>query len=382
MPQTQDYNQLASPFVILEQTGDERLLTLRGRALPYRPFTLSGSQRNTVEWYPGNPVGVLQVYGAKEETTTINGQWKDVFLGLGDSAMPNNKPYADVESSSRVDTLLTAMDLAELVDDIRRKGQVVVVTWLNQYRYGVLSRFTQKWHTGHDLEWEIEFTWVSQDNVNTLKQIPFTNSVASSDMADVPNQVFAITDQIIPASESFSTAFDPSAQDIVDEIDNATANVVGLANDLADAVLQVSQYATTTSDAQRRLSGVLDTMKINASEVREAYQNADGVRLNLGGSFGETLADRSTMRQQAGIADSAAVVAAAQQKTMITALTAQVLAVFQARDGDDLRKISQIYYGTPDDWQSLMVYNDLDDDQLSAGQIIIVPTIPVAAVST
>ena len=59
-------NDLVSFFQVEELTGDKRVLRLSGRALPYRPFELSGTQRHSVEWYPGSPIGTLQVYGAKE----------------------------------------------------------------------------------------------------------------------------------------------------------------------------------------------------------------------------------------------------------------------------------------------------------------------------
>ena len=155
-----------------------------------------------------------------------------------------------------------------------------------------------------------------------------------------------------------------------------------LVGDLSDSVSQITQYATTSGDAQRRIVGVLDGIKIQAATTRNLYGSAaDGARLNLGGGFGDVLADRSTIRQQAAVVDSAAVLAAQQQKQLIVSLTARVLAVFQARDGDDLRKVSRIYYGTPDDWQSLMLYNGLDDDELSAGQIIIVPASPALVAS-
>jgi len=50
--------------------------------------------------------------------------------------------------------------------------------------------------------------------------------------------------------------------------------------------------------------------------------------------------------------------------------------VFQARDGMDLRTVSTQFYGTPDEWQSLMVFNNLLSSGLVAGQVIFVPANP------
>ena len=59
---------------------DLHVLNLTRRALPYRPFTLKGSQRNEITWYPGNPIGSLQVLGPTESDTSVSGVWKDVFI--------------------------------------------------------------------------------------------------------------------------------------------------------------------------------------------------------------------------------------------------------------------------------------------------------------
>lgn len=374
MPISSDFNELVPSFVIEERSGDARQVILTGRALPYRPLSLSGSQRNTVEWYPGNPIGVLQVYGAKEEPTTVNGYWKDVFLGSANYALVDGFPVA------------TARDLANTVDDIRRKGQEVKVTWLNHVRFGVLSKFTQKWYNGHDLEWEIEFTWIAQEDV-TLSQIPFTNSVATVDLADAPSQIKAITDQTKDASEGFLgaigstitsltdtiTTFTQNFQDVIDGINEKTDEVGGLVTDLFDAVAQLTQFSTAPQDVQKRVAGVLDGIKLESDDQRDMFQDADGTRLNYGGTFGGVLADRATLREQADLSNQTAVLAAAQQKRILASVKSQVLAVFQAREGDDLRRVSQFYYGTPDGWRSLMLYNDLRTDVLVAGQTVIVP---------
>lgn len=371
MPSTDDFDALASTLIIAEQTGDERLLTLRGRALPYRPFMFDGTQRMSDQWYGGNPVGVVQVYGSKEEPSTMTGWWKDVFLGEGDNA--GHKPYAEVESSTRVDTLLSAKDLAELIDDIRVKGQLLQLTWFHLIRYGFIERFTQKWHTAHDLEYEVHFKWIGRDQAS-IKTVPFTNPTASNDLADAPNQISTYTDQLQPAATNFSTAFGPSAQESVIDVDDQTATVQSLSVDLANSVVQVAQSATTTSDAQRRVSGVLDGVKIESQTLRDMFAlELDGARLNLGGTFADVIADRSNMRAQADIANSAATLAAAQQKKILANVQSNVVAVFQARQGDDLRKVSTIYTGTPDNWRGIMLYNSLDDDKLTAGQVVFVP---------
>jgi hypothetical protein len=367
VPTSAGFDTLASSFTLVELTGDKRTLQLTGRALPYKPYTLSGSQRNSIEWYNGNPVGVLQVYGAKEKETQISGMWKDMFLGETDHA-----PYASVNGSP----LTTTIDLAELVDDIRRKGQEIKVTWLNHVRFGVLSDFTQKWQTGHDMEYEIEFAWTRVDDA-TLSQVPFTNTVASADLADAPNQMLAVVDQFDDASTSFANGFDPSAQVAVNAVDELSAEVADQTDELSDAVSQVTYTAYSTGQTASRISGIFDGIKLTASDMRDDLQDVvDGARLDIGGAFGGVLADRLQARQQADYADQAATLAASNQKKILSTMNSNNISVFVARDGDDLRRVSLTYYGTSDDWRALMLYNNLEDDALAAGQIILVPSNP------
>jgi hypothetical protein len=379
VPDISDYNQLATSFTITERTGDKRSVVLTGRALPYRPLTLSGSQRNTVEWYPGNPIGVAQIYGAKEEPTTINGMWKDIFLGEG-----NHNPYATVNGAP----MLTVIDLAEEIDDIRRKGQEIVVTWLNHTRYGILSKFTQKWHNGHDMEYELEFTWIAQEDISLNTDVPFSPDTYV-DLSTVPDQVQDLIDQFNAPSprlidlgitqggaiNGFATGFDEEDDgDVVDEINALVVSIQAQSDTLNDTVSSVANTVTAPADSLRLIAGTLDALKLNAQSTRDMLEEqADGARLNIGGTFGDVLSDRAASRGSADNMSQIQVLAASQEGQVLSQIQSQVLAVFQARQGDSLRKVSLIYYGTSDNWQSLMLYNQLRDEALVAGQVVIVP---------
>jgi hypothetical protein len=170
-------------FTIRELTGSKRTLRLTSRALPYRPFELSGSQRHDITWYPGSPIGTLQNLGSKEEETTIRGYWKDRFIAA--SANPDNPSTAFAQVSDQLGDQPVSLvtDLAALVDDMRRQGQVVQVTWLQQSRRGLLSKFMQRWNTNEDVEWEITFVWTSQGDEQDQD---FSDLSAQADLSDVP----------------------------------------------------------------------------------------------------------------------------------------------------------------------------------------------------
>ena len=178
----------ASAFTIQEITGDQREFRFTGRALPYRPFTISGTQRHDLTWYAGSPEGTLQILGAKEEDTSINGWWKDRFLMPIDAMAVDTRIEAGLASSTAQaagqngelgaqingQPVENVRGLAEAVDDMRRKGQLVEVTWMSIVRRGIIKSFRQTWHTAQDLEWELQFAWVNQGS--DLAELPVVDS--------------------------------------------------------------------------------------------------------------------------------------------------------------------------------------------------------------
>lgn len=409
----------ASSFVIKELTGDQRTLTLRTRALPYRPFTLEGSQRNSIDWYPGSPIGTLQVYGAKEDPTTINGEWKDIFLGgipVGSapavvSSANSTGPLiptdagdgtVDLIGTDRQAVLATARDLVQLVDDIRRKGQEIEVTWLDQIRRGIIERFSVRWSTGHDCAWDISFVWISQGESlrDTKLQVP------GNDLGDLPNMIQSELDkadatQLLTDFTGFGSQFTAQGPDlfvggfsqagsrltdISQDIAAVTANIQDFTDSLTDAIVQAAQAITGPNDAVRRVSGILDGIKLEAEGLIDLVSNeADGAILDSGAvnrvaavvlSFGQLIRARGQVREQAEAGAAIRNLAASQQLKIINSVTSTVISVFQSRADQDLRQVSQQFYGTPDEWRSLMVYNGLLSSGLIAGQVIFVPAQP------
>ena len=174
-------------FVITELTGEKRTITMKGRGLPKRPFTLSGSMRTDLSWYAGSPEGTLQIMGASLDPTTISGKWSDKFLSIFSEEEDVQAAFGTDHiagqpvrfENDRQDTAAPVTisgggvgegapagfdsvgELANKIDEIRRQGQILEVKWGRQLRRGILQKFTQNWHTTQDLEWEMVFQWMS-----------------------------------------------------------------------------------------------------------------------------------------------------------------------------------------------------------------------------
>jgi hypothetical protein len=370
-------NALATTFQIKERTGDKRTLALRGRALPYRPFELSGTQRHSVEWYPGSPIGTLQVYGAKEEPTTISGAWKDVFLGAPadfDSAAATISSAPSV-SDTELDILVTARELVNLVDDMRRKGQELEVTWLDQIRRGILERFTVRWLTGHDCEWEIAFVWISQGE--SLSDIRMESDV--SDLGDLPNRSQNHVDALSGDSAELVPQSGIRFSDIATDLSESANKLQEMTDELTDAVAQASGAVTEPGESLRRMAGILGGLKLQAEAFVGTVENtADGILLDLGEltSFGHVLAQRGEIRERSRASMDLRNLAAREEQRLLDTIRSEIVRIFQAREDQDLRDVSLSFYDTPEEWRSLMVYNRLSSSQLAAGQVVFVPARP------
>lgn len=383
---------LVTAFVIRELTGDKRTLSLRERALPYRPFSLAGTQRKTIDWYPGCPVGTMQVFGAREEPTTIIGYWKDAFLSSSSGGL---RAAASLESEGEtvVDGMqssvfnntdvITAMGLVQIVDDMRRKGQEIEVTWLNQVRRGIIDRFEARWHTGHDVEWEITFEWVSQgESMGDVKSLDDN----ASDLGDLPNRVQAELDGIIDSTAEIVPNSGDLAAQIFGALDFASAGLATLADQLTDAVVYVGSGLGTPNEALKRAAGILDGIKMSADDIVEIIEDyADAAALDSGAesllnsienTFGEVLAIRGENRERSQAAVRLRSLAAYEQHKLVNRITSTVISVFQAREDQDLREVAQKHYGTSDAWRGLMLYNNLTTSRLRAGQVVFVPAQP------
>lgn len=399
---------IVSTFTVRELTGPKRVLQLRGRALPYRPFELSGEQRNSVDWYPGSPVGTLQVYGAKEGQTTITGAWKDVHLASADFGTApalltstTSEMIDGIEVNGSADDILaTARDIVKAADSIRRTGQEVEVRWLDQVRRGIVERFTAKWQTGHDVDWEMMFTWTSQGE--DLDDVPMHDDTAS-DLSDLPNKVQGELGDIVEnTSDAVPQSGDRGAE-LLSDIDDLSSSLSDLGDNLTDAAQSVAGVVTDPATALRRIAGVLDGIKLQADDLALLFsETVDGAALDsaaddltaslgiVGGlgtgsitnvssptrTFGEVLTIRANNRVRSDACIRLRDLAAREQNALLSRISSTVIASFQAREDQDLREVAQVYYGSSDAWRGLMVYNRLTTSRLRAGQVVFVPAQP------
>lgn len=364
----------ASSLTIRELSGSRRTLEFQGRALPDRSgsFKLDGSVRQTTDWYAGNPRATQQVFGPKEEPSTLTGTWKDRFIRPTDlNGAPVTPEGIATVNGVQVESVVA---LVKLVDDFRRQCQLVEVSWDAFARQGLMTRFTATPIRGNtDWQWEMQFEWQSQSDPD----VPAGFSLPV-DQADTYSQLVQLRDGLSAAAVPPAVALDGGFRSsFVTALSDADAQIGGIgdnASSVADAAVDpitaarrtISHLSAVQADAQ----DVIDS--VDGMTVRSILGLPGGVMdMPLGLALRAELYAanvRASARDLEFMAAGRAALAS-QQAVQDQSLLATVVAV----EGQDLRQLSVQFYGVQDEWGRLADYNGLVGSRLSAGTVVLVP---------
>lgn len=362
-------------FFIRELTGDRREIKLSGRALPYPPYTLEGEHDVELTWYAGNPIATAQPLGARERDTMIRGWWKDRFIGdTVDLVTPGlgneTRQTAEVDGQP----IQTVRDLAELIDDVRRKGQLIEVFWLQTARRGFLQRFTQTWHTARDLEWSIAFRWISQAEEQPLQLV--ARDVDLSDISVSTAARFTELENIAPPAYGapIDVEFFDGINARIDRMRAATLDMADTVNGYVDRVLE-------PIDTARRILGTLQFLSSTADDlILDTNARVDRTRIGIQQldltpdlPFGAVIRAGSANRAMVRAARALRHDSHRSSLRVARSIDPDLITTVFARAGQDLRDISTDHYGTPDEHVRLRRFNNLRTSELVAGQVVLVP---------
>lgn len=357
-----------SAFVIQELTGAKRTLELRGRALPYADFTLEGKTRAEFTWYPGNPTATVQMLGAEEAPTTVSGMWKDRFIRSTDFFGTRAETPAAVAlwNGQQVED---ALALTRAVDQLRLAGQLLRVTWDEQVREGILMRFRQKWKRREDVEWEMEFQWVSRGEPKqpvTFVVLPTVDDLAAR-LRERVNNILDKAKPVFQARDFFMRNLERNLLDIE-----------SAASDVEDAASNVAELLSTPDQVARRVMAAAESVKASAAGIVELVdaqptreiENIEVADQGVGRALYVDAWARD-LRKEARALE----LLTAEEVDRLRALVDDddLLAAFVARADSDLREVAQTYYGDQSEWRRLRKYNRFRSSRLIAGDLVLVP---------
>lgn len=352
-----------STFTIRELTGQRRTVVMQQRGLPYRPFTLKTSQRVSVAWNPGYSIGTGNVMGAMEAPCTINGMWKTKYLGAtaaGGCIEVNGEPVA------------TARAAVTLFDSICREGQEIEVTWDEDVRVGYLKDVESSRLNKHDIEYAMTFEWISRGQAATA--VVLATSVSLSSTANTARsradrfRELAANPPYPPSfglQEKLSVGF-LAIEQATTIIEGAASSVAVLATRPLNAVSSVVSACNSLITTGKDLRDYFDSVVAGATNDAVAIKDQ---------TYGQGLEAAAYLRELRSESQQTLRFAVDTRTAYIQRVENELLGIYEARQGDDLRSVSQMYYQTPFQWQTLAIFNNLVDFVLTPGDIILIPQI-------
>ncbi len=392
-------------FLTLAEEGGITL-ELRDRALPYRPISITGTQRAEFTWYPGSPHATVQMLGPEEGVINLQGYWKDRFI-LGKNAVSVEQPQAEeVALLNPATSSVSVADLVTVVDRMRRSGRTVKFTWDGIVRYGHITSFTQTWHNVHDCEWELEFSVISQTELQVAAltaqavvpaDIAISQTTSAAAMAEL-----AANKPAAAGPPSASLALRPAPLNLPDWLrgDKWRAGLESLgwvqataewlqwgATSYANIATQITSVVEFVPNVVRDTVGVASgivsqvsraTGNTIDSSITEyfAVTTALGVNSQDQVPFGIQLGAKNYTTNVNNIVRSVRTNNAVARYAYTREMQGDVNNVFVAPANMDLRDVSTRFYSTPDNWSALMLYNELPSSRLEAGQEIKIPAKP------
>lgn len=363
-----------TPFSIRELSGDQNNVILKGRCLPYRPLSFEGSMRAEFNWYPGNPIATAQVLGAAEAPTVANGMWKDRFMK---TTLDNGTPILSGQAGSVEFNGLVVADAwnaVRVVDGFRLRGQLVEVAWDEIIRQGLLIRFKHTWHRREDVEWEMEFQWISRGE--PFLPVAFSVSIPIVDMVnsvlsaindlqaavnDIKQSINAIT-SVVSAIDNAVNTIQQAAQQLTNLVNSAVQLALSPVTVAKSAMAAVESIADSATNIIGTIEGIPDRVKRTSPDTSNQADAYESARLFWAAKRQARLLRAQAKRQQQELA--------AQSTQPLP------IATFVARAGQDLRDIAVQYYGSTDGWRRLAQYNNLRGSRLNGGELITVPQLP------
>lgn len=366
--------EVASPFTIREVTGDKRKIQLVGRALPHRPFELDVQQVVNATKLPGFADKTVTVLGAEDMPFKVGGRWCDIFLDtVGEFAAESGQPVNSTNFAPFTlngQAITNVKDATDIVDSFCRFGQELEVTWLHEVRRVILQKFHKGWANRHDVEWDMEFEAIGRgesagspvfitgtslaDSANALRRA----SLAFSDVA-VPS-AFGMKPDLLAQIGALGRSIDDaifSAETAVENVMNAISLPVRAAKALDGICRNVENECKATRD-------------YIFGRVAMDFHDEQAGPLQ---SFTQRMETALWQRNFYSATKELERIAAEQRTQNNQNNENNIMGTYTAKQGDDLRDVSQLFYNTPWEWRRIMKFNQLSTSELQPGQVVLVP---------
>jgi len=371
-------NNAASAFKIREVTGDKREVQLIGRALPYRPFSLATGQRTKLSSLPGFAEKTATTLGAEDDPNgiSLDGYWKDKYLDtIGEFAAETGQA---VNSSNFAPFTLNGMaitnvkDATDFMESFSRFGQELEITWLNKIRRCLLKAFEEHWYNEHDVEWTMKFDVLGRGE--GVGKSLLINGPSLADSSNAINAAYvAFNDVAVPTNFGIKPDLLSSIGSIGRGVEDAMYSMENVIEGAANAI-------SLPVRAAKALDGICRTIETEVGFMGSYIMGRLAMDFHAEHpgplqSFTERLETSLWQRQFYGSGQEFRRIAVDQRTQQKAQNESDIMGVYVARDGDDLRDVAAQFYDDEWEWRRIQQFNGLSSSELHAGQQVKVPRI-------
>jgi hypothetical protein len=326
------------------QTGER--VRLVGNMLPKEKLKYGGSLRMKKEFYSGYSEPSVQVFGPEESDVTINGKFKD-------------KRYnRELKGAS--------LEISQLVDAMRIRGNVVRVVLGEWERYALISKTDFELFKISDIDYSITFSIIG---FNAPKNAVFLQR----------NKVypFAINKELIDAAigfqDTYSSIPDSVPRSIADLLEGAISSV---ASAFAAVTGFIDSIVTTVQDIGKAIERAKGMIKYAQTKILAYKKMVGGFKpfdstQALTGQYNNAKFYSKSLSAAGGL-----LALLARLRAQLSSFTGNLpLGRHLVREGDTLQKISVKFFGTSDNWKKIYDFNGLSSTELATGRLLDIPRI-------
>lgn len=342
-----------------ERTVDQILLV--GTLMPKDSIAFGGSQKILKEYYPGSSEPTVQILGPRED---------DVLLG-GTISL---KKISDLSLYSKGKES-AAVELQQLMDAMRIRGNLVKVTLGEWKRYGFIEsgKFTMR--TMSDIDYELNISVVGFNLPKNYYLLDGTDGDIIAPNKELTNKLV----EQMSLNQNKPTEMPVSVSDVLNSAIADVAEKVSLVTNFVDSI--ISDAEKLNASAQRALGLIKNARAFISRSSRRIGSISRSVE-NLGSNFvDETKKALATLRNAEHLhkvernnRDLSRNLRSLQDKFAAFISTIPLRRHFTT-EGDTLQKLSVKYYGSADNWKKIMDHNKLTSTELKKGVVIEIPRV-------
>lgn len=349
-------------FIITENKGDRRSITLRGRSMPDvgdEGVEFGVTQRGRVNYPPWQPVADVSVLGTVWEPLSISGLWDDKYMDQRNAPLLSG--FRGLGGASG-----RARNCAEIIDAfylLIRTGETLKVEWGPMTRFGLLWVFKPRFKRIERVPWEMEFNWTGDTDIK-----PVIKARAKISPLGLLALLLAILERIRRALQILQGPAKYFAANILQPFNL----LVSAITDVLSELQKVIAGAITPRKVLGDLRAGFAKIRLAAADLLRALRNKVGFTDPLN-SRDAALADYGLLFMRKEVLAVSAAMAERELELAKLDVPDLIDSTFTG-DGETLRDIAKRFYGSAADWVVIANYNSLASSTVPTNTLILIPS--------